>query len=242
MSTFTEAASSARVPVIADVFASSRVRTALMVLGGALFTALMAQIVIPMTPVPMTGQTLAVVLVGAALGWKRGMAALTLYMVLGFFLPFFADASSGAEKVTEIGSIAGATGGYIIGFIFAAGAVGWLAEHGSDRKFVTAFLSFVVGSADHLRLRPGRPEDGRTGAGRGRLHEQRQLGHGDPRRLHRLHHRRPGQGRCRCPSDADRLEDPRGPEESGRLTRSPSIGLPDRVDRRGRPHSGRPTQ
>jgi biotin transport system substrate-specific component len=145
MSTFTEAASSARVPVIADVFASSRVRTALMVLGGALFTALLAQITIPMTPVPMTGQTLAVVLVGAALGWKRGMAALTLYMVLGFFLPFFADASSGAEKVTEIGSVAGATGGYIIGFIFAAGAVGWLAERGTDRKFLTAFLSFVVG-------------------------------------------------------------------------------------------------
>ncbi len=145
MSTFTEAASSARVPVIADAFANSRVRTALMVLGGALFTALMAQIVIPMTPVPMTGQTLAVVLVGAALGWKRGMAALTLYMVLGFFLPFFAEGGTGIEKVSEIGTVAGATGGYIIGFIFAAGAVGWLAEHGSDRKYVTAFLSFVVG-------------------------------------------------------------------------------------------------
>jgi biotin transport system substrate-specific component len=145
MSTFTEAASSARVPVIADVFAGSRVRTALMVLGGALFTALMAQITIPMTPVPMTGQTLAVVLVGAALGWKRGMAALTLYMVLGFFLPFYADASSGAENVFQIGSIAGATGGYIIGFIFAAGVVGWFAEHGSDRRFVSAFLSFVIG-------------------------------------------------------------------------------------------------
>jgi len=145
MSTFTEAAPSARVPVIADVFASSRVRTALMVLGGALFTALMAQVTIPMTPVPMTGQTLAVVLVGAALGWKRGMAALTLYMVLGFFLPFYAEGGSGIERIAEIGTIAGATGGYIIGFIFAAGAVGWLAEHGSDRKFVTAFLSFVVG-------------------------------------------------------------------------------------------------
>lgn len=145
MSTFTEAAAAARVPVIADFFASSRVRTALMVFGGALFTALMAQITIPMTPVPMTGQTLAVVLVGAALGWKRGMAALTLYMVLGFFLPFYADASSGAENVLQIGSIAGATGGYIIGFIFAAGVVGWFAEHGSDRKFISAFLSFVIG-------------------------------------------------------------------------------------------------
>lgn len=139
MSTLSNAAAAPRVPVLADAFANSRVRTALLVLGGALFTALMAQIVIPMHPVPMTGQTLAVMLVGSALGAKRGAAALTLYVMMGFFLPVYAEGSSG------ISTIWGATGGYLIGFIVAAYFVGWLAEHGSDRKVLTAFLSFVVG-------------------------------------------------------------------------------------------------
>ncbi len=141
MSTLSNAAAAPRVPVLADLFANTWVRSAVLVLGGALFTAICAQIVIPMTPVPMTGQTLAVVLVGAALGWKRGMAALALYVVLGLALPVFSDFGSGLSVIT------GATGGYIIGFIFAAGAVGWLAERGTDRKVLTAFASFVVGQA-----------------------------------------------------------------------------------------------
>ena len=139
MSTLSNAAAAPRVPVLADAIANSRVRTALLVLGGALFTALMAQIVIPMQPVPMTGQTLAVVLVGSALGAKRGAAALTLYVMLGFFFPVYAEGNSGVEVIY------GATGGYLIGFIVAAYFVGWLAERGSDRKFLTAFVSFVVG-------------------------------------------------------------------------------------------------
>lgn len=145
MSTLSSTVETPRVPVLADLIANTRVLSVLLVFGGALFTALCAQIVIPMTPVPMTGQTLAVVLVGAALGWKRGMAALALYMVLGFVLPFYSDGGSGIENITGIGTAAGATGGYIVGFIFAAGAVGWLAERGRDRKVLTAFLSFVVG-------------------------------------------------------------------------------------------------
>lgn len=149
MSTLSNLENAPRVPVFADAFSNSWanawVRTAVLVTGGALFTALCAQITIPMTPVPMTGQTLAVMLVGAALGWKRGMAALALYMVLGFVLPFYADGGSGIDNITQIGSAAGATGGYIIGFIFAAGAVGWLAERGADRKVLTAFVSFIAG-------------------------------------------------------------------------------------------------
>ncbi len=141
MSTLSNAAAAPRVPVLADLFANTWVRNVVLVLGGALLTAICAQITIPMTPVPMTGQTLAVVLVGAALGWKRGMASLALYAVLGLVLPVYSDFSSGWAVIT------GATGGYIVGFIFAAGAVGWLAERGTDRKVLTAFASFVVGQA-----------------------------------------------------------------------------------------------
>jgi biotin transport system substrate-specific component len=111
------------------------------VLSGALLTALFAQIsiAVPGSPVPITGQTLAVGLVGATLGLRRGMASLTLYALLGLFLPFYADGGSGWDVIW------GASGGYIVGFVFAAGFVGWMAEHGADRRPVLAFLAFVGG-------------------------------------------------------------------------------------------------
>jgi biotin transport system substrate-specific component len=141
MSSTPAAAALPRHAVLADAIPGARVRDAALVLGGALLTALFAQISIdvPPSPVPITGQTLAVGLVGATLGAGRGAASLALYAVLGLFLPFYADGSSGWDVVW------GATGGYIIGFIFAAGAVGWLAEHGADRKVGLAFVAFVVG-------------------------------------------------------------------------------------------------
>jgi biotin transport system substrate-specific component len=127
--------------VLADVLPGARVRDAVLVVSGALLTALFAQISIkvPGSPVPITGQTLAVGLVGATLGMRRGMASLALYAVLGLFLPFYADGESGWDVVW------GASGGYIIGFIFAAGFIGWMAEHGADRNVLLAFLAFVGG-------------------------------------------------------------------------------------------------
>ena len=128
-----------RYTVLADAF--PRVNDAVLVLSGALLTALFAQISIPVpgSPVPITGQTLAVGLVGATLGARRGATSLALYAVLGLFLPFYADGASGWDVIW------GASGGYIIGFIVAAGVIGWLAEHGADRRVGLAFCAFVVG-------------------------------------------------------------------------------------------------
>ena len=127
--------------VLADTLPGARARDAVLVAGGALLTALFAQISIdvPPSPVPITGQTLAVGLVGATLGARRGASSLALYALLGLFLPFYADGESGWDVVW------GASGGYIVGFIFAAGAIGWLAEQGADRRVVLAFLAFVLG-------------------------------------------------------------------------------------------------
>jgi biotin transport system substrate-specific component len=127
--------------VLADVLPGARVRDAVLVLSGALLTALFAQISIdvPPSPVPITGQTLAVGLVGATLGARRGASSLALYAALGLFLPFYADGESGWDVIW------GASGGYIVGFIVAAGVIGWLAEHGADRHVVLAFLAFVAG-------------------------------------------------------------------------------------------------
>jgi biotin transport system substrate-specific component len=128
-----------RYPVLAD--ALPRVSNAVLVLAGALLTALFAQISIdvPPSPVPITGQTLAVGLVGATLGARRGASSLALYAVLGLFLPVYADGESGWDVVW------GASGGYIIGFIVAAWVIGRLAEHGADRRPLLAFGAFIAG-------------------------------------------------------------------------------------------------
>ncbi|MDO7881946.1 biotin transporter BioY [Salinibacterium soli] len=129
-------------PTLADkVFSRSIATDLVLIAAGAALTAVAAQIAVPLWPVPITGQTLAVLLVGVFLGATRGAASLALYAVLGIVgLPVFSDASSGWHVV------AGPTGGYIIGFVFAAAFTGWLAQREWDRKPVWAFLAFLVGS------------------------------------------------------------------------------------------------
>lgn len=126
------------------VFTRSPAVAVLLVVVTAGLTALAAQITIPLpfTPVPITGQTFAVLLAGAALGWKLGAAGQLLYVAIGALgAPVFTEASGGVEVIR------GATGGYLIGFIFAAGLVGWLAEHRQDRAFLTMVAAFLAGTA-----------------------------------------------------------------------------------------------
>lgn len=122
----------------------SRVREISLICAGALLVAALAQVRIPLpfTPVPITGQTFAVLLVGAALGSKRGFAALLTYLGMGAAgLPFFAGGASGVSHLL------GSTAGYLVGFVVAAWLVGWLAERGLERRLPQAVLVFLAGEA-----------------------------------------------------------------------------------------------
>lgn len=137
------------VPVSLGERISTRARHLALMVAGALFIALTAQVVIPRDPVPITGQTLGVLLVGGALGSKRGGFSTLLYVVMGFFLPVYADHAQGIQHILESsgGHLSmGVSGGYLIGFVFAAALVGRLAELGWDRNFLGAVAAFVVGN------------------------------------------------------------------------------------------------
>jgi biotin transport system substrate-specific component len=128
--------------VLADFVPNARLRDAALIVGGALLTAACAQISIPVPgdPVPITGQTFAVMVCGAGLGAVRGSAAMALYWLLGLIgLPFYADGAGGVHAAF------GATGGYLIGFMLAAYLVGRLAEARLDREPWKAFPLFAVG-------------------------------------------------------------------------------------------------
>ncbi len=125
--------------VLADAVASSRVADAVLVVSGAALVGLLAQVTIHLgfTPVPITGQTLGVLLVGTALGWRRASLAMGLYVAAGVLgVPWFAGHSSGVPM---------ATFGYLLGFVVASAALGWLASRGADRTVARAVTSMVVG-------------------------------------------------------------------------------------------------
>jgi biotin transport system substrate-specific component len=127
----------------ADGAVWSALRDLLLMVGGSFLIALGAQVAVrlPFTPVPVTGQTFAVLLVGFALGARRGAASILLYLLEGGLgLPFFAGAKSGWA------AFSGPTGGYLVGFVFAAALTGFLAERGWDRSFHTTLLGMLLGS------------------------------------------------------------------------------------------------
>lgn len=128
--------------VLVDRVARTRAHDVVAVLGAALFTALLSQVAVPVpgSPVPITGQTLAVVLCAAALGPLRGLLSQLAYVLLGAVgLPFYAGAASGIERVL------GATGGYLVGFIPVAFLVGLAARRGLDRTPWKALPLFISG-------------------------------------------------------------------------------------------------
>lgn len=129
-------------PTLADhVIPRTLVTDVALVAGGAALTGLMAQVAIPLWPVPITGQTLAVLLVGSTLGASRGALSMLVYALVGIAgVPWFSDAGHG------IGVLLGSTGGYIVGFVLAAALTGWLAQRQWDRRFLQAAVTFLAGS------------------------------------------------------------------------------------------------
>jgi biotin transport system substrate-specific component len=118
---------------------------AALVLAGSLLVAGLAQVTIrlPFTPVPITGQTLAVLLVGTSLGWLRGGLALALYLAeIAMGLPFAAEGEAGLERLTLVTP----SGGYLWGFLMAAGLMGWLANQGWDRRLRSSISVMLLGS------------------------------------------------------------------------------------------------
>jgi len=127
--------------VLADLVPGSLARDAALIVGGACLTGLAAQVSIhtPLTPVPFTLQTFAVLLTGAVLGPVRGALSMLLYLVAGVVgVPWFASHAHGWG---------GASFGYIIGFVVAAGVVGELSRRGNDRQVLSTIGLMALGSA-----------------------------------------------------------------------------------------------
>ena len=127
-------------PVLADRFVQRSLATDVaLIAGGVAFVSLLAQVEIPLWPVPITGQTLAVMLVGATLGARRGALALTAYMMLGLVgLPIFAGHSGGSLSLPSFG--------FVIGFIPAAAVVGWLSQRDWDKHALRSIAAFFFAS------------------------------------------------------------------------------------------------
>jgi biotin transport system substrate-specific component len=134
-------------PTLADrIFSRGLVTDIILIAAGTALTAILAQIAIPLWPVPITGQTFSVLFVGATLGVTRAALSMVLYLAIGLLgLPVFAPQANGSH-ITGLAALLGPTGGYLIGFILAAAFVGWLAQREWDRKWLRTLLAFTGGT------------------------------------------------------------------------------------------------
>ena len=120
-------------------------RNVALALAGSIALCVSAKIQVPFYPVPMTMQTFVVLMVGMAFGWRLGAATVLLYLAQGALgLPVFAGTP---EKGIGLAYMAGPTGGYLLGFVFAAALAGWLAERGFDRNVMLTAVAMLLGNA-----------------------------------------------------------------------------------------------
>jgi biotin transport system substrate-specific component len=137
--------------MVATIFSSSAKGNQLSILRqitlavvGSLLIAIASKIQVPFYPVPMTLQTLMVLTIGMAYGWRLAIATLVLYLLEGAVgLPVFAGTP---EKGIGLSYMLGGTGGYLIGFVIAAGCCGLLAERGWDRSPLTTAATMLIGN------------------------------------------------------------------------------------------------
>jgi biotin transport system substrate-specific component len=131
----------------ATVFPRSTALTeALFVVGGIGFISLLAQIAIPVpgSPVPVTGQTLAVLLIGTTYGARLGFITFATYLLAGIAgAPIFAPSATAANHGLD--RLVGATGGYLVGMLIASLLLGYLADRKADQKFRTSFPALLLG-------------------------------------------------------------------------------------------------
>lgn len=138
----------AKRPVLVDRLGATSILTNIAyVAAGVALLALAAQVQIPMWPVPITGQTFAVLAVGASFGIWRALTTTVVYVLLAVAgMPILAPQLDGSHT-TGLAVFALPTFGYLLGFVLASVALGWFAERKWERKFLTALVSFVIAEA-----------------------------------------------------------------------------------------------
>jgi biotin transport system substrate-specific component len=118
-------------------------RGVILAVVGSMILTLSAKVNVPFYPVPLSMQTFAVLVIGAAYGWKLAVATVLLYLAEGALgLPVFANTP---ERGVGLVYMFGPTGGYLIGFVVAAGLIGWLCERGWDRTFLWLLAAMLLG-------------------------------------------------------------------------------------------------